>query len=89
LFELDNLVNFRLAIRYAKQCHMYLVVATRGHLLHLKKALCFMMVVFDTKNSVKCDEYWYPQMMMKPTKEIVTQKRKSDNKGNRAGGSHL
>lgn len=74
LFELDNLVNFRLAIRYAKQCRIYLVVATRGHLLHLKKALCFMMVVFDTKNSVKCDEYWYPQMMMKPTKEIVTQK---------------
>jgi len=33
-----------------------------------------MMVVFDTKNSVKCDEYWYPQTMMKPTKEIVTQK---------------
>jgi len=32
-----------------------------------------MMVVLDTKNSVKCDEYWYPQMM-KPTKEIVTQK---------------
>jgi hypothetical protein len=35
-----------------------------------RKAPCFMLIaVLHNKNSMKCDECWYRQMLMKPDKE--------------------